>query len=111
MRKLRVFTVSQACAAAAAVAFSKTSRNGDRLVAALLGSTPLEDDLRALTDEVGGRPTGSPANARAVEWAEQRFRSAGMDARQEPFTMPALWLERSASARVEGDVAFEARVA
>ena len=48
--------------AAAAVAFATPSRDVDRLVAALLGPTPLEDDLRALTDEIGGRPTGSPAN-------------------------------------------------
>ncbi|PYQ54466.1 MAG: peptidase M28 [Acidobacteria bacterium] len=110
-RTVRAVIALTACAAAAAVAFATPSRDVDRLVAALLGPTPLEDDLRALTDEIGGRPTGSPANARAVEWGLQRFRAAGVEASAEPFTMPALWLERSASARVGGDVAFEARVA
>jgi hypothetical protein len=109
-RTLRAVIALTASVATAAVAFATPAEVG-RLVAALLGPTPLEDDLRALTDEVGGRPTGSAANARAVEWGIQRFRAAGVEAVAEPFTMPALWLERSATARVGGDVTFEARVA
>ena len=68
-----------------------------RLVAALLGDTPLVHDLETLTDEIGGRATGSPANLRAVDWAQGRFREAGVAVRREPFTMPGLWLERSAA--------------
>ncbi|MBA3317327.1 MAG: M28 family peptidase [Gemmatimonadales bacterium] len=68
-------------------------------------------DLQALTDGIGGRPTGSPANFRAFDWALERFREAGVDARKEPFRMPGLWLERSARATVRGkDVTFTARV-
>ena len=77
-----------------------------RLVAALLGSTPMEEDLRVLTDEIGGRATGSEANRRSVEWALERFRNAGVDARAEAFTMPELWLERSTRISIEGDVTF-----
>ena len=44
----------------------------DRLVAALLGDTPLIADLRSLTDEIGGRPTGSESNLRAVRWGGRR---------------------------------------
>ncbi|MGH7527566.1 MAG: peptidase M28, partial [Gemmatimonadales bacterium] len=58
-----------------------------RLVAALLGDTPLVSDLQTLTDQIGGRATGSPANLRAVDWAVQRFRDAGVDVRKEPFQM------------------------
>ncbi len=82
-----------------------------RLAAALLGDTPLVRDLRSLTDEIGGRPTGSEANRRAIEWGLARFREAGVEARSEAFSMPALWLERSASARVGGDFSFELRAA
>jgi len=84
----------------------------DRLVAALLGDTPLISDLRELTDIVGGRPTGSEANRRAVAWALARFEAAGVTARREPFTMPGLWLERSAGAVIsDKDVTFPAPVA
>lgn len=92
--------------------------NGDdsddvsRLIAAMLGDTPLIDDLEALTDRIGGRATGSEANLRSVEWALQRFQQAGVPARKEGFMMPALWLERSASATVSGaGVSFSPRVA
>lgn len=74
-----------------------------RLVGSLLEDTPLVQDLQTLTDEIGGRATGSPANLRAVDWAVGRFREAGVTVRREPFTMPGLWLERSASATVKGE--------
>jgi hypothetical protein len=80
------------------------------LAAAKLGETPLVADLRSLTDEIGGRATGSEANLRAVEWALLRFREAGVEARKEAFTMPALWLEESATAEVRGDASFSPRV-
>jgi hypothetical protein len=83
-----------------------------RLIAAMLGDTPLIDDLQSLTDKIGGRATGSEANLRSVEWALQRFQDAGVTAQKEGFMMPALWLERSASATVRGEgVSFSPRVA
>jgi carboxypeptidase Q len=87
-------------------------REASLLVAAMLGDSPLERDLQTLTDEIGGRPTGSQANLRAVDWAVGRFRDAGVTVRREPFAMPGLWLERSAGAVVRGDgVRFAPRVA
>lgn len=86
--------------------------DGARLVAAMRGKTPLVDDARELSDVVGGRPTGSPANERSVEWALARFREAGVEARAEAFEMPELWLEARAATVVEGDgVRFAPRVA
>lgn len=82
-----------------------------RLVAATLGETPLLRDLRSLTDEIGGRPTGSEANRRAIEWGVARFKEAGIEAKAERFPMPSLWLEKKATARVGGDVLFDVRVA
>jgi hypothetical protein len=80
----------------------------DRLVAALLGETPLVSDLQALADEFGGRPTGSEANRRAVEWGIARFREAGVAAKKESFpTEP--WIEKSASVRISGDASFTPR--
>jgi hypothetical protein len=88
------------------------SDDASRLVAALLGDTPMTSDLETLTDRIGGRPTGSEANRRAFDWALGRFKDAGVEARKEPFQMPGLWLERSARATVKGNgVSFGARVA
>lgn len=82
-----------------------------RLVGALLQETPIMEDLRQLCDEIGGRPTGSKANLQAVEWAIKTFKDAGVTVKKESFTMPGMWLERSAEATVSGDVSFRAEVA
>ena len=93
-------------------ALTDTPSDLERLLAAVLGDTPLVDDLRHLSDSIGGRATGSEANLRSVDWALQRFRDAGVEARREPFTMPARWLERAAAATVNGPgVTFGPRVA
>lgn len=78
----------------------------DRLVAAMLGDTPIINDLQSLTDEVGGRVTGSPANEAAIEWALGRFRLAEVPATREAFEMPFQWQERGVSARISGDFNF-----
>src|SRR5690348_2870158 len=72
----------------------------DRLVAALLGPTPLADDLEALSDRIGGRATGSDANRKAVDWAMARLGEARVPARREKFAVGDQWLERSARAEV-----------
>src|SRR3954453_494724 len=83
-----------------------------RLIAALLGPTPLADDLEALTDRIGGRPTGSEANRRAVDWAIARLSEAGVSARRERFAVGDQWLERSARAEIRGEgIAFVPRIA
>lgn len=46
----------------------------------------------ALTDEIGGRLTGSPAHVRSANWARDRFAAWGLsDARLEPFEFGAGW--------------------
>jgi len=99
-----------------ALAQAPTSPDVSRLVAGLEGDTPMLRDLEQLTDVIGGRATGSPANLRAVEWAMARFQEAGVSAKREPFRMPTRWLERAASATVQGGsgagaVRFTPRVA
>ena len=89
-----------------------TEADGARLVAAILGDTPLLRDVARLTDRFGGRATGSEANLKAVEWALTQFREAGVEARTEPFTMPGLWLERRSTATIAGaPLPFSPRVA
>ncbi len=59
-----------------------------------LGPSPLETNLRTLTDEIGGRVTGSAAADKAVDWAVEAFRHAGVDeVLTENFTLSAGWAE------------------
>lgn len=74
----------------------------ERLVAAVLGDTPVVRDLQELTDGIGQRVTGSDANRRAVEWALERFRQAEVSARAESFTMPYQWQEKVVTASIRG---------
>ena len=38
----------------------------DKLVAAMLGHTQIQDDLHELCDKIGGRVTGTEANTKAI---------------------------------------------
>ncbi len=56
--------------------------------------------LEALTTEVGPRMAGSPADARAVAWAERTFKGLGYDrVWTEPVTYP-VWERRHESAEI-----------
>ena len=55
-----------------------------------LEPSPLEENLRHLADSAGTRATGSPATGRAIAWAVEAFRRAGVDeVHREKFTVPA----------------------
>jgi hypothetical protein len=82
----------------------------ERLIAAMLANTPLTEDLRQLCDEIGGRPSGSTANLKSVDWGVQKFKDAGVNAWKESFQAPRFWLERSSDATVIGDVTFDVNV-
>lgn len=93
--------------ALASCATAHAENDVETLVAAMLGDTPVIDDLRELTDTIGGRLTGSPANEAAVEWAVRTLRGAGVSADAEPFEAPMRWQEVRTTATVLGDVGFE----
>jgi len=56
---------------------------GGEILPIVMGSSPMEENLRRLTDEIGGRVTGSPEMAKAVEWGVGRFARAGVDVHTE----------------------------
>jgi carboxypeptidase Q len=64
-----------------------------KILPQVMGPSPLEDNLRRLTDEVGGRVTGSPQMAKAVDWATAAFRAEGVDVHTEKYTLPLTWSE------------------
>jgi len=66
----------------------------DKLIQEALKPSPLEQNLRRLTDEIGGRVPGTPAMQRAVDWGVAAFKEAGADSvRTEEFTIPRSWAE------------------
>ncbi|MDJ0918920.1 MAG: M28 family peptidase [Woeseiaceae bacterium] len=74
----------------------------DELVRVILEDTTVIEDLQELTDTIGGRPTGSDANRKAVDWAADKFREEEIAFTKEDFTMPFSWSENSVSATVTG---------
>jgi hypothetical protein len=78
--------------------------NENRIIQEALKPSPLEDNLRRLTDEVGGRVPGTPAMQRAVDWGIAAFKAAGADSvHTENFTIQQSWAEGATTFRVESD--------
>ncbi len=88
----------------------------DTGAAALIGEVlssrnRMEEDLRVLTDEIGGRVTGSPSYEAALKWGVEAFRRAGVDSvRLEAYDAPARWEAKSATAAVLSPYRFPLRV-
>jgi carboxypeptidase Q len=81
------------------------------MIRSALGQSPLEENLRELTDRVGGRVTGSPAADDAVLWAVKAFREAGVDdVHVEKFMMPHGWSEGATSLEVLAPARFDVRL-
>jgi len=95
----------------AAVTAVAQAHAAELLAAREEGPTPLLDDLRELCDSIGGRPTGSKACDRAVDWAVARFRAAGVQSTwTETYTVPESWLGGADHAECLSPVAFPVRV-
>ena len=66
----------------------------NRVIQASLQPSSLADNLRRLTDDIGGRVPGTLAMQHAVEWGVQAFTAAGADSvHTEGFTIPYSWSE------------------
>jgi carboxypeptidase Q len=113
LNPMRLIRLKLAVAAlTACLLSSQTADVAQRLSGRALGATPMLGDLRELCDGIGGRPTGSPACERAVDWAAAKFKAIGMDAvSTEPFTVPNRWAAVSAEARCLAPAEFPLRVA
>src|ERR1022692_2425088 len=66
----------------------------NRVIAEALKPSPLESNLRRLSDEIGGRVPGTPAFQRAVDWGVAAFKDAGAESvHTEEFTIQHSWAE------------------
>jgi hypothetical protein len=71
----------------------------------------MDEDLRLLCDEVGGRPTGSMAYGAALQWGVDAFRRAKVDTvALESYDAPARWEPIDAEAEVISPFRFPLRV-
>ncbi len=71
----------------------------------------LESDLRFLTDEIGGRSTGSDAYEQALAWGLAALKRAGVDGGGlEPYDAPARWEGGRAVGSVVSPYSFPLRV-
>src|ERR1700681_1231256 len=62
MRQAAASASTQACSESE---ISACAQAAPKIIANALGASPLAENLRRLTDEIGGRLTGSPAMVRA----------------------------------------------
>jgi carboxypeptidase Q len=80
------------------------------LLAEALKRSPLEDNLRVLTDEIGGRVPGTPAMQKAIEWGVAAFKAAGADdVKVETFEIPQSWAEGATRVEVTAPTLFHVR--
>src|ERR1700723_3224247 len=95
MRPLTFLWLGLILAATCLAATSPTeSDDAARIIQSALQPSPLESNLRHLTDEIGGRVPGTPAMQRAVDWGVAMFKSAGADSvHTEEFTISNSWME------------------
>jgi carboxypeptidase Q len=82
------------CFAFSSAVLGLAQSDADRLIDEALKPSPLEHNLRHLTDEIGGRVPGTPAMDRAVAWGVAAFKEAGADSvHTEDFQIPVSWAE------------------
>lgn len=98
---------SAACSATDA---SSCAQVAAKLLPIVMGPSPMEENLRRLTDEIGGRVTGTPEMAKAVEWGVAAFRAAGIDVHTEKYVLPVTWSEGDTRLELLGPVKFPIRL-
>ena len=103
---LRAGQMAQGAAGCSTTETSSCAQAAAKITPIVMGESPLEENLRRLTDGVGGRVTGSPEMAKAVEWGVEAFRVAGVDVHTEKYTIPVAWSEGATRLEVMGPEQF-----
>ncbi len=96
----------QGAAGCSATEASACAQAASKITPIIMGESPLEENLRRLTDEIGGRVTGSPEMAKAVDWAVAAFRAAGVGVHTEKYLLPTTWSEGETRLELLGPVQF-----
>jgi len=104
---------TQGAKSSAACSVSDTSscaQAAAKILPIVMGPSPMEENLRRLTDEIGGRVTGTPQMAKAIEWGVAAFRAAGIDVHTEKYTLPVTWSEGDTRLELLGSLKFPVRL-
>jgi carboxypeptidase Q len=115
MKKLGALAVAAACLLLSTLPVSSVpaaATPASPLIAEVLGPrSRLDEDLRVLTDEIGGRITGSAGYEESLRWGQEAFRRAGVESvKLESYDAPARWEAESASAMLVAPEKFPMRV-
>ncbi|HXE91476.1 MAG TPA: M20/M25/M40 family metallo-hydrolase [Terriglobales bacterium] len=95
---------------AALVTAAQAQSDVERVRDEALKPSALGENLRRLTDEIGGRVPGTPAMDQAIQWAVDAFRATGADSvHREDFSMPVAWSEGATQVEVVAPVRFRVR--
>jgi carboxypeptidase Q len=97
---------AQACSATEA----SCAEAAAKILPQVMGPSPMEENLRRLTDEIGGRVTGSPEMAKAVDWALAAFRAAGIEVHTEKYKLATTWSEGGTRLELLGPEKFPIRL-
>jgi carboxypeptidase Q len=100
----------QGTGACSATETSSCAEAAAKILPQVMGPSPMEENLRRLTDEVGGRVTGSPQMAKAIEWGVAAFRSADVEVHTEKYMLPVTWSEGETRLELLGPVKFQVRL-
>jgi carboxypeptidase Q len=98
----------QGAGACSATEPSSCAQAASKITPIVMGESPLEGNLRRLTDEIGGRVSGSPEYAKAVAWGIAGFRAAGLEVHTEKFSLATVWSEGASRLELTGPGAFSA---
>ena len=104
---------TQASKSSTACSVSDTSscaQAAAKILPIVMGPSPMEENLRRLTDEIGGRVSGTPQMAKAIEWGVAAFRAAGIDVHTEKYTLPVTWSEGDTRIELLAPVKFPVRL-
>src|SRR6266403_410890 len=97
---------AQACSATEA----SCAEAAAKIIPQVMGPSPMGENLRRLTDEIGGRVTGSPEMAKAIDWAVAAFRAAGVEVHTEKYTLAHAWSEGDTRLELLGPEKFPVRL-
>jgi carboxypeptidase Q len=99
-----------ASAQACSVTEASCAEAAAKILPQVMGPSPMAENLRRLTDEIGGRVTGSPEMAKAVDWAVAAFRASGIDVHTEKYKLPVTWSEGDTRLELLGHEKFPVRL-